>query len=54
LTDAKQTLTYDGKVIRIGEPIELGGGSISDFHYLKETGKYYVPDCGITDFWVAS
>jgi hypothetical protein len=52
--DAKQTFTYEGKVIRIGEPIEVGGGRIQNFDYLKANGKYDVPDCGITDFWVAS
>ncbi len=28
--DAKRTFTHDGKVIRIGETIELGGGRIED------------------------
>ena len=51
--DAKRTFTYEGKVIGIGSPIKVGGGRIQNFDYLKANGKYDVPDCGITDFWVA-
>ncbi len=51
---AKQTFTYHGKVMRIGEPIAVGGGRIQNLDALKGTGKYYVPDCGITDLWLAS
>jgi hypothetical protein len=52
--DAKRSFTYDGKVIRIGEPIRVGGGSIQNLDTLKwkETGKYDVPDCGITDLFL--
>jgi hypothetical protein len=51
--DTKQTFTFKGKVIGIGEPIEAGGGSI-DLDTLKKSGiKYDVPDCGTTDFWLA-
>jgi hypothetical protein len=53
--DAKRTFTYEGKVIRIGETIEVGGGRILDLDsFLKRTGKKYdIPDCGTTDYWVA-
>jgi hypothetical protein len=53
--EAKRTFTYEGKVIRIGETIRVGGGTITDIDdFLKRAGvKYYVPDCGITNFWVA-
>jgi hypothetical protein len=51
--DTKRTFTYEGKVIRLGETIEVGGGRIQNFDYLKDNGKYDVPDCGTTDFWVA-
>jgi hypothetical protein len=48
--DAKQTFTYRGKVIRIGETIETGGGGIQ-LDTLKEMRiKYDVPDCGVTNF----
>jgi hypothetical protein len=52
--DAKQTFTFESKVIGIGERIEVGGGTILDIDsFLKRTGKKYdVPDCGITDFFV--
>jgi hypothetical protein len=51
--DAKQTFTHDGKVIRIGETIKVGGGTISKpADYLKGTGKYEVPDCGISSFFL--
>jgi hypothetical protein len=50
--DAKQTFTFEGKVIRIGETIQVGGGRIPDFEWLKETGKYYDPDCGIKSLWL--
>lgn len=52
--DAKRTFTYEGKVIAIGESIQVGGGRIQNLDYLKGTGKYDVPDCGITDLWLAS
>lgn len=51
--DAKRTFTYKGKVIRIGDPIEVGGGTIQNLDNLKEFGKYDVPDCGINEFWLA-
>jgi hypothetical protein len=49
--DAKRTFTLEGKVIRIGELIEVTGGSIQDLDRLKAFGKYDVPNCGITDFF---
>jgi hypothetical protein len=53
--DAKRTFTFEGKVIRIGEPIEVSGGNIGkNFDYLKANGKYYVPDCGITELFVVN
>jgi hypothetical protein len=52
--DAKQTFTFEGKVIRIGETIQVGGGRIPDFEWLKETGKYYDPNCGITNLWLVA
>jgi hypothetical protein len=52
--DAKQTFTFKGKVIGIGETIEAGGGRILDLNTLKKAGiKYDVPDCGTTNFWLA-
>jgi hypothetical protein len=52
--DVKQTFTHGGKVIRIGETIFFGGGSI-DLNTLKEAGiKYDVPDCGVTDLFLAN
>jgi hypothetical protein len=52
--EAKQTFTYQEKVIRIGETIFFGGGSI-DLSTLKEAGiKYDVPDCGVTDLFLAN
>jgi hypothetical protein len=52
--DVKQTFTHRGKVIRIGETIFFGGGSI-DLSTLKEAGiKYDVPDCGVTDLFLAN
>ncbi len=51
--DVNRTFTYEGKVIKIGETIKVGGGSIPNFDVLKANGKYDVPDCGITDFWLA-
>jgi hypothetical protein len=52
--DAKQTFTYRGKVIRIGETIETGGGGIQ-LDTLKEMRiKYDVPDCGVTNFLLAN
>jgi predicted small secreted protein len=44
--DAKRTFTFGGKVIGIGEPIEVTGGSIKNRDHLKVFGKYDVPDCG--------
>jgi hypothetical protein len=49
--DAKRTFTFGGKVIRIGEPIEVGGGSIQNLDHLKAFGKYDVPDCGTNYFF---
>jgi hypothetical protein len=49
--DAKQTFTYEGKVIRIGEPIFVGGRFLQNLEQLKEYGKYDVPDCGINNFF---
>jgi hypothetical protein len=52
--DAKQTFTHGGKVIRIGETIFFGGGSI-ELDTLKESGiKYDVPDCGVTYLFLAN
>jgi hypothetical protein len=51
--DAKQTFTFEGKVIKIGEPIELTGGSIQNLDDLKAFGKYDVPDCGANYFFQA-
>jgi|GEM_PF-6828053 len=48
---AKQTFTYEGKVIRIGEPIRVGGRFIENLDQLKAYGKYDVPDCGINNFF---
>jgi hypothetical protein len=50
--DAKRTFTHDGKVIKIGTPIKVGGGTIQNLNDLKGSGKYYVPDCGITSFFL--
>lgn len=52
--DAKRSLSYDGKVIKIGEPLKVGGGKIETLDELKQGGKYEVPDCGITDFFLVS
>jgi hypothetical protein len=49
--DAKRTFTYYGKVIKIGEPITVGGRSIQNLAQLKKYGKYDVPDCGINSFF---
>jgi hypothetical protein len=49
--DKKQTFTFEGKVIKIGEPIKVGGGSIKDIDKLRAYGKYDVPDCGISNFF---
>lgn len=49
--DAKRTFTYEGKVIRIGETIKVGGGSIQNPDSLKEYGKYELPDCGANHFF---
>ncbi len=48
---AKRTFTYEGKVIRIGEPISVGGAFLQNLDKLKEYGKYDVPDCGINSFF---
>jgi hypothetical protein len=50
---AKRTFTYHGKVIRIGEPIHVGGAFLQTLDKLKEYGKYDVPDCGINSFFQA-
>jgi hypothetical protein len=51
--DAKQTFTHNGKVISIGDPIRIVGGTIpSPAHYFKGTTKYDVPDCGLGFFLV--
>ncbi len=49
--DTKRTFTYQGKVIRIGEPISVGGRFLQNLDRLKEYGKYDVPDCGINSFF---
>lgn len=49
--DAKQTFTFEGKVIGIGEFIEVTGGSIQNRDHLKAFGKYDVPDCGTNDLF---
>ncbi len=52
--DAKQTFTYEGKVMRIGETIQVGGGNIGSFEPLKTSGqKFYDPGCGIKSLWLA-
>jgi hypothetical protein len=52
---AKRTFTFEGKVIRIGERIEVGGGRILNLDsFLKRTGKYNVPNCRITDSFMVS
>jgi hypothetical protein len=48
---AKRTFTYEGKVIGIGEPIQVGGRFIDNLDKLKAYGKYDVPDCGINNFF---
>jgi hypothetical protein len=48
---AKRTFTYEGEVIRIGEPINVGGRFLQNLDQLKEYGKYDVPDCGINIFF---
>jgi hypothetical protein len=45
--DAKQTFTHDDKVIRIGETIEVVGGTISNPEFLKANGKYDVPNARV-------
>jgi predicted small secreted protein len=53
--DAKRRFTYAGKVIGIGKPIKVGGGTINpNLDYLKGTGKYDVPDCGTTNLFLVS
>jgi hypothetical protein len=49
--DAKRTFTFNGKVIGIGEFIEVGGGTPPNLDHLKQFGKYDVPDCGINNFF---
>ena len=49
--NAKQTFTFDGKVIRMGEPIFVGGQFLQNLDKLKEYGKYDVPNCGINRFF---
>ncbi len=49
--DAKRAFTFEGKVIGIGKPIEVGGRFIPNLDYLKAYGKYDVPDCGINNFF---
>jgi hypothetical protein len=49
--DAKRTFTFNGNVIGIGEFIEVGGGTPPNLDYLKQFGKYDVPDCGINNFF---
>jgi hypothetical protein len=51
--DAKRSFTYRGKVIGIGEPISVGGGTIPNLDRLKGT-KYAVPDCGTTSLFLAN
>jgi hypothetical protein len=52
--DAKQNFTYHGKVIRIGETIQVGGWLLSSFEQIKEDGyTYYDPGCGIKSLWRA-
>jgi hypothetical protein len=51
--NAMQTLTLDGKVMRIGETILLRGGPITSFDVVKEA-KYYDPGCGIKSLWLAA
>jgi hypothetical protein len=54
LRSKPQTFTHEGKVIRIGETIFFGGGSI-ELDTLKESGiKYDVPDCGVTYLFLAN
>jgi hypothetical protein len=48
---AKRTFTYEGKVIGIGKPIQVGGRFIPNLDYLKAYGKYDVPNCGINNFF---
>jgi hypothetical protein len=50
----KQTFTFEGKVIRIGESIAVYGGPIDNLDALVrgDVKKYDVPDCGTTDFYV--
>jgi hypothetical protein len=50
---AKRTFTYQRKVIRIGEPISVGGQFLQNLDRLKKYGKYDVPDCGINSFFQA-
>jgi hypothetical protein len=53
--DAKQTFTYEGKVIRIGETIQVGVSWLSSFEQIKEDGyTYYDPGCGIKSLWRAA
>jgi hypothetical protein len=51
---ARRSFTYKGKMIGIGEPIRVGGGTIQNLDVLKwkGTGKYDVPDCGTTSLFL--
>jgi hypothetical protein len=49
--DTKRTFTFEGKVIGIGEFIEVTGGARQNLDELKEFGKYDVPDCGANYFF---
>jgi hypothetical protein len=48
---AKRTFTFEGKVIEIGKPIQVGGSFIKNLDKLKAYGKYDVPDCGINNLF---
>jgi hypothetical protein len=52
--ETKQTFTFEGKMIRIGESIAVYGGPIQslDSFLGGNVKKYDVPDCGTTDFYV--
>jgi hypothetical protein len=49
--DTKRTFIFEGKVIGIGEFIEVTGGARQNLDELKEFGKYDVPDCGANYFF---
>jgi predicted small secreted protein len=51
--DVKKTFTFGGKVIKIGETIEGGGGTILKLDTLGKAGiKYDVPDCGVKSLFL--